>query len=68
MAGCSKDLVIEDYNGYIYETGDVYSLSKIISKLIINKSKLELLKKNSFELISKYSFETINKNLIRGIH
>ena len=43
--GCSKDLVIEDYNGYIYETGDIYALSKIISKLIINKNKLETFKK-----------------------
>ena len=50
--GCSKDLVIEDYNGYTYETGDIYALSKIISKLIINKNKLETFKKNSLELIS----------------
>ena len=65
--GCSKDLVIEDYNGYIYQTGDVYSLSKIILKLIINKNKIEIFKKNSLALISKYSFETISKNLSRGI-
>ena len=61
--GCSKDLVIEDYNGYIYDTGDIYALSKIISKLIINKEKLEFFKRNSLALISKYSFETISTNL-----
>ena len=27
------------------ETGDIYALSKIISKLIINKNKLETFKK-----------------------
>ena len=66
--GCSKDLVIEGYNGYIYETGDIYALSKIISKLIINKNKLETFKKNSLELISKYSFETISTNLSSEIN
>ena len=66
--GCSKDLVVEDYNGYVYETGDIDALSKIISKLIINKNKLEIFKKNSLELISKYSFETISTNLSSEIN
>ncbi len=66
--GCSKDLVVEDYNGYVYETGDIDALSKVISKLIINKNKLEIFKKNSLELISKYSFETISTNLSSEIN
>lgn len=62
--GCAIDLVKNDFNGFIYPTGDVKKLSEKIVYLTSHISIVEKFKKNSLNLISKYSFQ----NVLNGIN
>lgn len=62
--GCANDLVKNDFNGFIYPTGDVKKLSEKIVYLTSNLNIIEKFKKNSLNLISEYSFQ----NVLNGIN
>lgn len=63
-SGCSDDLVITkglNKNGFVFETGNIKSLSNKIEFFIKNKKKLNNMKKNSLKIINNYTFEkTVN--------
>lgn len=63
MVGTAGDLVIENYNGFIVNVGDVKDLSKKINKLMDDKKIFKKMCINSETLIKKWSL----KNDVKGI-
>ena len=65
--GSATDLVIDNYNGKVFQSGNVEDLEKKISYFIKNRSKINFFKKNSLKKIEQFSFEQcligINKAL-----
>ena len=55
--GTAKDLVKNDYNGYIIENGDIYTLSKKINYLNKNPNLKYIMGKNSLKIVQAWSFE-----------
>ena len=67
MVGTAGELVIDNYNGFIVEPGNIEQISNSIIK-IMNDKKLKIkMKKNSKELVKKWSLKTnvdgINKSI-----
>jgi glycosyltransferase involved in cell wall biosynthesis len=50
-------LIEEDYNGFLFEAGNVNELKEILEKLIISPSKLKALEQGAFESAKKYSMK-----------
>jgi glycosyltransferase involved in cell wall biosynthesis len=65
--GSAADLVIDNYNGKVFQSGNVQDLEKKISYFIKNRSKINFFKKNSLKKIEQFSFKQcligINKAL-----
>ena len=65
--GSTTDLVIDNYNGKVFQSGNVKDLEKKISYFIKNRSKINFFKKNSLKKIEQFSFKQcligINKAL-----
>tara|TARA_B110000259_G_C14030247_1_gene406361 strand:+ start:512 stop:1639 length:1128 start_codon:yes stop_codon:yes gene_type:complete len=55
--GCSKDLVKNNYNGYIFKNDNHKDLARKIHKIYKNPKKLNKFKINSYKIISKWSFD-----------
>lgn len=55
--GGIPELIEEDYNGFLFEAGNVDELKEILRKLIFNPSKLMKLEQGAFESVKKYSME-----------
>ena len=62
----SKDLVKNNYNGYIFKSGDHKDLSQKILKIFNNKSLLYKFSNNSAKIISKWSFNQCYEGLIKA--
>jgi glycosyltransferase involved in cell wall biosynthesis len=56
QVGSSSDLIINNFNGFVINKINKFSLKKYLHKIISSK-KLYRMKKNSFRLISKFSIE-----------
>lgn len=55
--GTAKDLVRNDYNGYVIETGNIKSLSEKINYLNKNPNKKDIMGHNSLNIVQEWSFE-----------
>ena len=64
--GCAPDLCTSK-NGYIYEMGDVKTLSSHIDFLSKNPNIAKEMGEESGNLIKYYSYDTIVKNLIQSL-
>jgi hypothetical protein len=56
QVGSSSDLVINNFNGFVLNRINNFSIKKYLLKLIYSK-KLHIMKKNSFQLVSKFSIK-----------
>lgn len=60
--GGMPELVMDNYNGYLFEAGNTDQLIKILEGLLDDPKRLKLLKKNVRESANKYKFsECVNK-------
>ena len=57
-----EDVVIENYNGYIFDGID--SLREKLRYIVDHKDELEILRANCFESIKKYSKEQFSKEIL----
>lgn len=68
--GSVTDLVIDNYNGKVFQSGNVEDLEKKINYFIKNPSKINFFKKNSLKKIEQFSFKQcligINQALVRS--
>lgn len=55
--GGIPELIQENYNGFLFEAGNVDELSDLLKDLIDNPSKLSKLEKNAFKSVKKYSMD-----------
>jgi glycosyltransferase involved in cell wall biosynthesis len=68
LVGCSKNLVKNNYNGYIFKSDDFRDLAKKIFLIYKNPIKLNHFSNNSLKIISKYSFDECYKGIIKAIN
>jgi len=68
MVGCSKNLVKNNYNGYIFKSDDYKDLAKKIFLFHDNPTKLNRFAKNSLKIISKHSFNECYRGIIKAIN
>ncbi|WP_069648883.1 glycosyltransferase family 4 protein [Caloranaerobacter ferrireducens] len=60
------DLVIDGVNGYLFEVGDILSLSNYINFLLDNRSKIEELGENLYKnVIDRFSLEKMTNDHIK---
>ena len=68
--GSATDLVIDNYNGKVFQSENVEDLEKKINYFIKNPSKINFFKKNSLKKIEQFSFKQcligINQALVRS--
>jgi len=57
QVGCAQDLVKDDYNGYIYEAGNIEALSKALRRALDSSSKTQSMGRMSKQIIDEWSFE-----------
>jgi glycosyltransferase involved in cell wall biosynthesis len=65
--GCSEDLVINGYNGYIVKEKDIEGLKKAIKDILIYDEKLIRFKSNAYKVIEKYTYENMAKDIVNSI-
>lgn len=65
--GCAPDLVIPDYTGWVFPTGNTAALSKYLAYAIANPRQLREMGDNAADLISRSSFESLTKGLLDAI-
>lgn len=58
ISGSAKDLVVDDFNGYKFETNSIFDLAEKIEMLLSDETKAVKFGKNSLELIK--SFDSVN--------
>ncbi|WP_427340371.1 glycosyltransferase family 4 protein [Caloranaerobacter sp. DY30410] len=60
------DLVIDGVNGYLFEVGDILSLSNHINFLLDNRSKIEELGENLYkDVVEKFSLEKMTNDHLK---
>jgi glycosyltransferase involved in cell wall biosynthesis len=57
--GGAIDLIENEKNGYIFKSGDVAGLSKILSAFAADKEKAKLMSEYSREKIKKFSYNVL---------
>ena len=57
MVGCKDDLVEENGNGFVFQTGDLKDLSYKIGTLVENYSPETTMGIESLKIIKNYSYE-----------
>ncbi len=67
VCGCAGDLVINDYNGYIFKSNDLSSLHINMKKYLISDNYIRL-KGNSFESIKKFNFKGFHTSLSKVLN
>lgn len=60
-----RDLVKDNYNGYLVEVGDYNKVALIIEDLYINREKLDKFSINCFNFIKNYSLNKVIEDLIK---
>lgn len=64
MTGCSADLLEEGRNGYLFKTGDVGTLSRLLRKIIeMSPTERAAMGKVSAKIVEKYSYQEIVQSL-----
>lgn len=64
LTGCSKDLVEEGVNGYVFETGNVQQISQLLQKfLAMPENQLKQMGKKSLAIISGFSYQRFRENI-----
>jgi len=66
--GCSEDLVINGYNGYVVKEKDIDGLKNAIKDILINDEKLFHFKSNAHNVIQEYTYENMAKDMINSIN
>ena len=54
-----REIINHGENGFLFETGNVDSLTLILDELMNDPSKLSLYEKNAFNIIDNYNFENV---------
>lgn len=62
------DLIIDDYNGYLFRTGSSHDLAEIIDKLCQSSDNLSRLGKNCSDFIQSFDIASHAKSLIGMYH
>lgn len=65
--GCSRDLVHENKNGFLFEEGDTAGLKKYLQTLLENDKLRQEFGRNSLEIIDSYTIEHIVRNLRQAV-
>jgi len=63
--GGIPELIKDGYNGFLFETGDIKGLCKILENITENPSKLKTLSENARNLSRRYSLDDHVKKLLR---
>ena len=66
--GCSEDLVINGYNGYVVKEKDIDGLKNAKRDILINNEKLFHFKSNAYNVIEEYTYENMAKDMINSIN
>lgn len=66
--GCACDLVMQNKNGYIYKTGNVYALKNCLLKFIEKESLKSEAGGYSKEIIQKHSIDVIVENIKNNLN
>jgi glycosyltransferase involved in cell wall biosynthesis len=66
--GCSKNLIKNNFNGYIFKSDDYKDLARKILLFYKNPSRINLFSKNSLKIISKHSFNECYAGIIKAIN
>ena len=64
MVGTAGDLIINEYNGFIVDVGDIKNISCKINKLMDDKKLLKEMGKNSAIIIKKWTLENDAKGIM----
>ncbi|MFM9048396.1 MAG: glycosyltransferase family 4 protein [Cyanobium sp.] len=65
--GCAPDLVIPDFTGWVYPTGNVAQLRASLAQAIGNPAKLKWMGQNAAELIQDFSFQALTSALLTAV-
>lgn len=63
--GGTKELVIDGYNGYLYEQGNSIELANKIETMILNKDLTYLLSQNAYDYSNDFSSENNADNIVK---
>lgn len=66
--GGTKELVIDGFNGYLYNQGDSFHLAQVIKKIISDNSKFNELSNNAYIYSKKYFTSKINSTKIKQLY
>lgn len=67
VAGCARDLIIEDWNGRIVPVKDVTSLSRAMSEMAKDRAKATLMGKNSADRIQQFTPEEWSSGILKMV-
>jgi glycosyltransferase involved in cell wall biosynthesis len=65
--GCAPDLVLPDQTGWVFPTGDIFSLRDHLAQAISAPEKLKQMGLNASKRISDYSYESISEGLFQAL-
>jgi glycosyltransferase involved in cell wall biosynthesis len=65
--GCSEDLVLNGYNGYIVKEKDIVALKNALKDILANENKLIRFKSNAYKIIKNYTYENMAKDILNAI-
>ena len=65
--GCSKDLVKQGQNGFIFPEGDVASLAGYIREVLENDVFREDAGNRSAEIVHQYSIDVVTENIVKQL-
>ncbi len=65
--GCAPDLVVPDQTGWVFPTGDIFSLRDHLAKAISDPAKLKRMGINASERISHYSYQSVTDGLFQAL-
>ncbi len=61
-----NEIIIDDYNGFVFKNGDLVNLAQIINKNIFNQNKLDEISLNAKKTIqNNYNWDEIGKDYIK---
>lgn len=66
VAGCSKDLIEEDGNGYVVPARDPAELARAMAAIVCNRERRARMGKRSLEIIANYSPERCAAGLAKA--
>ena len=65
--GCSEDLVLNGYNGYIVKEKDIVALKNALKDMLADENKLIQFKSNAYKIIKNYTYENMAKDILNAI-